>query len=187
MQNTEWLNTYEGETNLGRMSHVYPRRIFGTVGTLSGSVDTTWTATEAIEYIFGQWAADHAWFRYRPVPDLRFARTDQTYTGTLGQLSTDLIGIPQTKQSRQTMREILDEWLSAFPGTVVTEDETGAIVIVPRDGPAADSTPHKTVTNADAYSITQGPGDPRSTFNGATVNNRPWTRGSRSGPSVVNP
>lgn len=185
VQNGEWLNAYEGETNLGRMARVYPRRIFGTVWDLSEETVASWTATEAVSFIFERWAQEHEWFRFAPVPDLRFAQSDGSYSGTLGQLSTDLIGIPQTRTSRQTMREIVDEWLSAFPGAVVTEDETGAIVIVPRDGPDADTSPHKILTDDDAYSITQGPGDPRNTVNGCTVTNKPWA--VEEGVSVMQP
>lgn len=175
VQNQERLSAYAGETILGRMALTYPERIMGLVTDLSNSAATSWTLTEALTYVFGRWAADHAWFRYETVPDLRMARPDGDYSDGAGRPSTSVIGIPQSTTNRKSMREIVDEFLSAVPGTVLTTSATGELRIVPRDGPDADATAFKTLDGDDAYQVSTGFPDSRASVNGAIVTNRGWT------------
>src|SRR5690606_25445547 len=98
---------------------------------------------------------------------------------------TEIISIPQTREARLTMREIVDQWLSAFPGARLTVNTLGQVQIVPRDGPDADTTPYKTLTNDDAYSVTTGFPDQRTSVNAATVINNGWTK--EEGISLLQP
>lgn len=185
VQNQERLSAYAGETILGRMALTYPERIMDTVANLSNSAATSWTLTEALTYVFGRWAADHAWFRYETVPDLRMARPDGDYADGKGTPSTSVIGIPQSDRNRKSMRDIVDEFLSAVPGAVLTASTTGELRIVPRDGPDADATPSKTLDGDDAYQVSTGFPDQRSSVNGAIVTNRGWAK--EEGVSVMQP
>lgn len=170
-QNNERLSTYAGETVLGRMARTYPRRIMGKVEDLLSGSPVTATAQEAIDYIFQTWADDHEWFRYATVPDLRVANPAGDYSSNQGRLTTATVRIPQTRRGRLSMREVVDQWLSAFPGSMLTLDNLGRVRIAVRDGPDADATPFKTLSDDDAYSVSTGFPDQRTSVNAATANN----------------
>jgi len=182
-QGVEFLNDYSGETILSRMTRVYPPPIFTTVvdaglttfdieddtGTKVGDGAT---AQDVIDYVLTQWASTYDWFTFETVPDLRIL-SDGGYANAEA-VPSEVIVFPQSGDDRLTMRQILDELLSPFPGTVVRATSSGSLSIVPSYGPDANATPVEVLTERDAYSITTGKPTPQGIFNACTVSSQPY-------------
>lgn len=182
-RNQEMLSTFEGETKLGRMARVYPSRIMARIEDLDEfGGETSATAQEAIQYIFNQWASEFSWFTFETVPDLRLLvsaavgapRQHYIDNPSDGVVSVNAIVIAQEADSRQTMREIVDEWLGIFPGTVVRQNAAGNIELVPRVGPDAPSDAAVDLEWRDIISISDGEDDPKGVINRARVVSRGW-------------
>src|SRR5690606_9612685 len=127
------------------------------------------------------WAGEFDWFTYEPVPDLRLlvpgaVGAERQYyldNPTAGVLTTEAIVIPQDGDNRRTMREIIDEWLSIFPGTIVRQNSSGLIELVPRVGPDA---PVEVLALEwrDILSMSDGEDDPRGVVNVGRVTSQGW-------------
>ena len=182
-RNQEMLLTVEGETNLGRMARTYPGPIMIRVADIPGHSGETMTAQQAIQHVFDRWANEFPWFRPLPVPDLRLlvgeavAAPRQYYLDNpeAGVLTTEAIVIPQDGDDRRTMREIVDEWLSIFPGTIVRQNAAGSIELVPRVGPDAPDDAAVTLGWRDIISMSDGEDDPRGVVNRARCVSQGWT------------
>lgn len=181
-RNQEMLLTVEGETNLGRMARTYPGPIVTRVADIPGHSGETMTAQQAIQHVFDRWAAEFDWFAAEPVPDLRLlvpeavAAPRQHYLDhpEAGVLTVEAIVIPQDGDDRRTMREIVDEWLSIFPGTIVRQNAAGRIELVPRVGPDAPDGAALTLEWRDILSMSDGEDDPRGVVNRARVTSQGW-------------
>src|SRR5690606_31096475 len=127
------------------------------------------------------WAGEFDWFTYEPVPDLRLLvpgavgaeRQHYLDNPEAGVLTTEAIVIPQDGDNRRTMREIVDEWLSIFPGTIVRQDSQGRVELVPRVGPDAPADA-LTLEWRDILSMSDGEDDPRGVVNRARVESQGW-------------
>lgn len=177
-RNREYLKTYAGETKLGRMARTYPQPIMGRIADLAhfGGASTA-TAQEVLEYIFTTWASEFNWFSYESVPDLRLLigaavgnEKDYYVTGdaTAGKLEIEAVAIPQETGNRRNMRQIVDEWLAIFPGTILRQNSRGNIELVPRVGPDVPDVAHNLAWR-DLYDITEGEDDPRGVINRCRV------------------
>ncbi|HET9026102.1 MAG TPA: hypothetical protein VFN07_01050 [Trueperaceae bacterium] len=181
-RNQEMLTTVEGETNLGRLAGVYPSGIMVPATSIPGAVGGVVTAQQAIQYVTAQWASAHPWLSFAPIPDLRLmvpsavAAPRQHYLDNPGDgvLTTAAVVIPQEGNERRSMREILDEWLAIFPGTIVRQTSTGVIELVPRVGPDAPSGAAVTLTWGDLTGISDGEDDPSGVTNRCRVTSQGW-------------
>lgn len=195
-QSTEFLNDYSGETLLSRMARVYPLPIFGKVDDLGLTTFTlsdgdekdigqAATAQDVITYVFTQWASEYAWFAYETVPDLRLKVESPTAAGiatpsdyssdaTLGRAYAQVIQFIQDTDNKKTMRQILDELLSPFYGTVVRGNADGRLEIIPVYGPDASNDPVVTLTDKDAYTETTGQPSPTGVINKWTFRSQPY-------------
>lgn len=182
-RNQEMLVTVEGETNLGRMARTYPGPIMIRVADIPGHSGETMTAQQAIQYVFDRWSSEFAWFQPLPVPDLRLlvpeavADPRQHYIDNpyAGVVTVEAIVIPQEGDDRRTMREIVDEWLAIFPGTIVRQNAAGSIELVPRVGPDAPDDAAVTLGWRDIISMSDGEDDPRGVVNRARCVSQGWT------------
>lgn len=199
-QTTEYLNDYAGETILSRMARTYPPSVFGGAAEVFGGTLDTYvptdgegnaleahaTAQEIITGMFVYWAELYDWFTVGTIPDLRLLVPSPDNPGNatpseystepeLGRVGSPVISFAQDDDNRRTMRDILDNLLSPFPGTVVRVSELNDLVIVPAYGPDADASPVRTLTEKDAYSITTGQPNPKGIINRVTVRSTPWT------------
>lgn len=180
-RNQEMLTTVEGETNLGRMAGTYPTRIMLRAEDVPGWAGDPITAQAAVQHIFDRWTSEFPWFVAEPVPDLRLlvpeavASPRQHYIDvpTAGLVTTEAIAIPQDVESRRTMRDLVDEWLSIFPGTIIRQNSAGRIELVPRVGPDAPETPLELAWR-DILRISDGEDDPRGVINRARVVSQGW-------------
>lgn len=192
-RNQEMLVTVEGETNLGRMASTYPERIMVPARDLPGQVNDRVTAQQAIQYVVAQWSAQHPWLVFEPIPDFRFvmpgalAAPRQYYVDnpTAGVLTIGAVTIEQDGNSRRTMREILDEWVSVFPGTVLRQTSRGTIELVPRVGPDAPDGVAVTLGWRDLKGISDGTDDPRGVVNLCRVTSQGWE--FREGEALASP
>lgn len=169
----ERLSEYAGGTTLGRMADAYPDPIRARAVDLVGT--DTMTAQELLDALFERWASEFPWFTFQPVPDLRYRVEGDDYTGDRGVLTVEAVLYPQDEDEgrRLSMRQILDEILSIFPGTGITQDSAGSLVLRPTYGPDAPSSPSVTMTNEDAFSVSTGDRpDPRRVYNRARVTSR---------------
>lgn len=181
-RNQEMLVTVEGETNLGRLAGVYPAGIMVPATSIPGNAGGTVTAQQAIQHVTAQWASEHPWLSFAPIPDLRLmvpsavAAPRQHYLDNPGDgvLTTAAVVIPQEGNERRSMREILDEWLAIFPGTIVRQTSTGVIELVPRVGPDAASGAAVTLTWGDLTGISDGEDDPSGVTNRCRVTSQGW-------------
>jgi len=206
-QSTEFVNDYAGETILSRMARVYPAPEMAKVADAFNASLTTFTvdgttfasAQQVLTGFFAKWASAYDWFSYATVPDLRLKvpslagagnmtpseYDDVTASGTLttrevreyGIVGAEVVFYPQDDDNRLTMRQILDELLAPFPGTVVRANASGELEIVPSYGPDADTSAAITLTNRDAYTVTAGQPSPEGVINRCTVTSQPyvWT------------
>lgn len=181
-RNQEMLVTVDGETNLGRMARVYPEALMLPATSIPGESGGLVTAQQAIQHVLNSWESAHPWLVFEPVPDLRIlepgAVSDprQYYidNAAAGVLTTAAVVIPQDGTDRRSMRDILDEWLSIFPGTIVRQTSSGTIELVPRVGPDAPEDPAVTLTWRDLIAISEGDPDPRGVINRARVTSQGW-------------
>lgn len=181
-RNQEMLTTVEGETNLGRLAGVYPAGIMVPATSIPGASGGVVTAQQAIQHVTNQWASEHPWLSFAPIPDLRLmvpsavAAPRQHYIDNPGDgvLTTAAVVIPQEGNERRSMREILDEWLAIFPGTIVRQTSTGVIELVPRVGPDAPSGAAVTLTWSDLTGISDGEDDPSGVTNRCRVTSQGW-------------
>lgn len=181
-RNQEMLVTVEGETNLGRLAGVYPAGIMVPATSIPGASGGVVTAQQAIQHVTNQWASEHPWLSFAPIPDLRLmvpgavAAPRQHYIDHPGDgvLTTAAVVIPQEGNERRSMREILDEWLAIFPGTIVRQTSTGVIELVPRVGPDAPSGAAVTLTWSDLTGISDGEDDPSGVTNRCRVTSQGW-------------
>lgn len=181
-RNQEMLITVDGETNLGRMARVYPEALMQPAVGIPGESGGVVTAQQAIQHVLNSWESAHPWLVFEPVPDLRIlepgAVSDprQYYIDNVaaGVLTTAAVVIPQDGTDRRSMRDILDEWLSIFPGTIVRQTSGGTIELVPRVGPDAPEAPAVTLTWRDLTAISEGDPDPRGVINRARVTSQGW-------------
>lgn len=179
-RNAEMLVAVEGETNLGRMARVYPSPVMTRVADIPGHSGDTMTAQEAIAHVFSRWAEEFPWFEFEPVPDLRLLVPEavgdprQHYLDNpdAGVVTIEAIAIPQDTENRRTMREIVDEWLSIFPGTIVRQTSGGLIELVPRVGPDAPDAAALQLEWRDVLEMSDGEDDPRGVINRARVESR---------------
>lgn len=169
-RNFEHLDTYRGETLLGRMSRSYPKRIMIRAKDIAsfGNPDKI-TAQQAVDFIFSLWRDEFSWFQFEPVPDLRYP------SGSIdgGVLSIEAIAIPQGDKQRRSMRQIVDEWLSVFAGTLLRQNSVGKIELVPRIGPDAPQ-PDLELTWHDLYTLSDGRPDPRGVVNRCRVESKAY-------------
>lgn len=177
-RNSDLRVTTTGETIMGRLARTIPPRLMDRVADIT--LADTMTAQEAIQYILDQWTAEYDWFAAEPTPDLRLLVDEaignerQYYVDNpdAGLITTGAIVIPQEtegdRDERRTMREIIDEWLAIFPGTIVRANSAGRLEIVPRVGPDAPQVT-KQLTWADIKAISDGEDDPRGITNQARV------------------
>lgn len=181
-RNQEMLTTVEGETNLGRLASTYPAAIMLPATVIPGASGGVVTAQQAIQHVTNQWASEHPWLSFAPIPDLRLmvpsavAAPRQHYIDNPGDgvLTTAAVVIPQEGNERRSMREILDEWLAIFPGTIVRQTSTGVIELVPRVGPDAPSGAAVTLTWGDLTGISDGEDDPSGVTNRCRVTSQGW-------------
>ncbi len=181
-RNQEMLTTVEGETNLGRLAHTIAPRIFSRGTSIPGNVDGVVTAQQAIQHVVNRWSSEHPWLVFEPIPDLRLlvpeavAAPRQYYLDnpTAGVLTTSNVVIEQEGNERRTMREVLDEWLQIFPGTIVRQTSAGTIELVPRVGPDAPDGAALTLTWRDLARMSDGEDDPRGIYNRARVTSQGW-------------
>lgn len=183
-RNSDLRVTTTGETIMGRLARTIPPRLMDRVADIT--LADTMTAQEAIQYILDQWTAEYDWFAAEPTPDLRLLVDEaignerQYYVDNpdAGLITTGAIVIPQEtegdRDERRTMREIIDEWLAIFPGTVIRANSEGRVAIVPRVGPDLPETPVRTLTWRDIKAISEGENDPRGITNQARVVNQGW-------------
>jgi len=181
-RNQEMLVTVEGETNLGRLASVYPSGIMVPASAIPGASGGVVTAQQAIQHVTNQWESAHPWLSFAPIPDLRLmvpgavAAPRQHYLDNPGDgvLTTAAVVIPQEGNERRSMREILDEWLAIFPGTIVRQTSSGVIELVPRVGPDAPSGAAVALTWGDLTSISDGEDDPSGVTNRCRVTSQGW-------------
>jgi len=197
-QSTGFVNEYAGETILSRMTRVYPAPVMARVEDyVTGSIYTVdgedfATPQTLLTQLFTDWAATYDWFEYATVPDLRLKVPDPgainggdgignaipaqyTADATLGRVGAQVLFYPQTEDEKLTMRQILDELLSPFPGTVVRQNASGQLSIVPSYGPDADTSPSVILTDKDAYTVTTGQPSPDGIINRVTITSQPYT------------
>lgn len=172
VQNTSEEQQFDGITLLSRLASWYPPPIFDTVTNLGIVSSGTATAQQVIQHVLDEWAAAASWFTAETVPDLRlringYAPSD--YTASDGVVQCETVTIAQDGDDRRTARQILDDLLSPFPSTIVRQNSSGNLAIVPVYGPDADETAHLTLTNDDLYSVSQGKPDPWLIKNRATA------------------
>jgi len=98
-------------------------------------------------------------------------------TRDYGIVGAEVVFYPQDDDQKLTMRQILDELLAPFPGTVVRANASGNLEIVPSYGPDASNTAAVTLTNKDCYTVSQGQPNPEGVINRCTVTSQPyvWT------------
>lgn len=181
-RNLEMLVTVDGETNLGRMARTIPGSVMRPAASIPGNVNGLVTAQQAIQYIVNLWAAEHTWLVFEPIPDLRImlpeaiADPRQYYLDNpaAGILTIAAITIQQAEQQRRSMREILDEWLEIFTGTIVRQTSRGTIELVPRVGPDAPDGVAATLTWDDLLALSDGEDDPSGVTNRARVTSQGW-------------
>lgn len=181
-RNQEMLTTVEGETNLGRLAHTIAPRIFTRGASIPGNVGGVVTAQQAIQHVVNRWASEHPWLVFEPIPDLRLLVPEavsaprQYYVDnpTAGVLTTSNIVIEQEGNERRTMREVLDEWLRIFPGTILRQTSAGTIEIVPRVGPDAPDGPALELSWRDFARFSDGEDDPRGVYNRARTTSQGW-------------
>lgn len=181
-RNTEMLTTVEGETNLGRLAHTIAPRIFTRGSSIPGNVGGVVTAQQAIQHVVNRWASEHPWLVFEPIPDLRVLMPEavsaprQYYVDNpdAGVLTTSNVVIEQEGNDRRTMREVLDEWLQIFPGTIVRQTSRGTIELVPRVGPDAPDDPSVELAWRDLARMSDGENDPRGIYNRARVTSQGW-------------
>lgn len=193
-QSTEFINEYAGETLLSRMTRVYPgpqrakvaEAFNGSLATYTDSEGRVYaTAQDVLSALFAEWADTYDWFAYADVPDLRlrmFKNGQQPVTpseyaadATLGRVGMEVLYFPQDDDGRLSMREMIDEILSPFPGTILRANALGQVQIVPIYGPNATdaATPAVTLAEKDVYSISEGKANPRGVINECKVTSRP--------------
>lgn len=175
-----------GETIMARLARTISPRIMQRVANIPGHGADTMTAQAAIQYILDAWTAAYEWFGAEPVPDLRLLvdaavgneRDHYVDNPDAGIITTQAIAIPQDEEpdrdNRRTMREIIDEWLAIFPGTIVRANSDGRVEIVPRVGPDLPEQPVRILTWRDVTAISEGEDDPRGIVNQARVVNQGW-------------
>lgn len=185
-RNMDLRASVTGETIMARLARTIPPRIMQRVANIPGHPTDSMTAQAAIQYILDQWTAAYPWFGAEPVPDLRLLvdsavgneRDHYIDNPQAGIITTQAIAIPQDEEAdrdnRRTMREIIDEWLAIFPGTVIRANSEGRVAIVPRVGPDLPETPVRTLTWRDIKAISEGENDPRGITNQARVVNQGW-------------
>lgn len=185
-RNQEMLVTVEGETNLGRMAHTVPAAIMRAANDIPGNVGGLVTAQQAIQAVVDEWSAQHTWLQFEPIPDLRFVVGDalgdprQYYLDhpDAGVLTIAAVTIPQgndgNQNERRTMREILDEWLAVFTGTIVRQNSAGRIELVPLVGPDAPDGPALSLAWRDLLALSDGEDDPSGVINRARVTSQAW-------------
>lgn len=181
-RNQEMLVTVDGETNLGRLASTYPAAIMRPATVIPGASGGVVTAQQAIQHVLDSWANAHSWLTFEAVPDLRLlepgavAAPRQHYVdhASAGVLTTVAVVIPQDGTDRRSMRDILDEWLAIFPGTVVRQTSSGSIELVPRVGPDAPVDAALTLTWRDLLAVSDGDADPRGVINRARVTSQGW-------------
>lgn len=181
-RNTEMLTTVEGETNLGRLAHTIAPRIFTRGTSIPGNDGGVVTAQQAIQHVVNRWSSEHPWLVFEPIPDLRLLvpaavnAPRQYYLDNpdAGVLTTSNVVIEQEGNDRRTMREVLDEWLQVFPGTIVRQTSAGTIELVPRVGPDAPDGAALTLTWRDLARMSGGENDPRGIYNRARVTSQGW-------------
>lgn len=184
--NTERLSTYIFETKIGRMARTFPPKLWERVDKISalashlrngdGTLDPTGdrvTAQAALQYIFDQWTATYDWFSAELVPDLRTWWPSEDYSGTHGVVYVLAIRIRQERNRRQSMLDILREYLSPFSVTP-RQNSAGNIELVPQHGPDADATPVITLTEKDIVwpGLSDGGADTRFAKNLINVTNQ---------------
>lgn len=181
-RNQEMLTTFEGETNLGRLAHTIAPRIFTRGTSIPGNDGGVVTAQQAIQHVVNRWSSEHPWLVFEPIPDLRLLvpaavnAPRQYYLDNpdAGVLTTSNVVIEQEGNDRRTMREVLDEWLQVFPGTIVRQTSAGTIELVPRVGPDAPDGAALTLTWRDLARMSGGENDPRGIYNRARVTSQGW-------------
>lgn len=182
-RNQEMLVTVDGETNLGRMASTIPEALMLPASSIAGESGGVVTAQQAIQHVVDTWSSTYPWLQFEPIPDLRFVEPGavgnerQFYidNASAGVLTTAAVVIPQEQDARRSMREILDEWLSIFPGTIVRQNSAGRIELVPRVGPDAPEDVALTLTWDDLLAISDGEDDPRGVINRCRVTSQGWS------------
>lgn len=184
-RNSDLRVTTVGETIMGRLARTIPPRLMLRTTSLPGNPDTI-TAQTAIQYILDQWTERYPWFAAETVPDLRLLVDEaignerQHYIDNpeAGIITTGAIVIPQEaegdRDERKTMREIIDEWLAIFPGTIVRANSGGRLEIVATVGPDAPQV-EKHLAWADIKRISDGENDPRGITNQARAVSQGYT------------
>ena len=194
-QTQEFVNQYTGETLLSRMTRTYGPAVIGKADELfdgslplftEGGVSYT-TPQALIDAIFSQWNSLYPWFNFVRVPDLRLRVRDTTSgtlaaatpaqyaaDATLGRIGSPALFYEQSDESKLTMRQMLDELLSPFPGTIVRATPGNQLEIVPAYGPDAIASSVVTLTAKDAYQVSQGQSNPVGIINKATVTSVPY-------------
>jgi hypothetical protein len=181
-RNQEMLVTVDGETNLGRMASTIPEALMLPASSIPGESGGLVTAQRAIQHVVDTWSSAYPWLQFEPIPDLRFVEPGavgnerQFYldNASAGVLTTAAVVIPQEQDARRSLREILDEWLSIFPGTIVRQTSLGTIELVPRVGPDAPEDVTLTLTWDDLLAISDGEDDPRGVINRCRVTSQGW-------------
>lgn len=181
-RNREMLTIVDGETNLGRLANSIPPALMLPATSIPGESGGLVTAQQAIQHVVDSWSAQFPWLAFEPVPDLRYVLPGavgaerQYYLDypTAGILTTAAVVIPQEQDARRSMREILDEFLAIFPGTIVRQDSAGRIELVPRVGPDAPEDVALTLTWDDLLAISDGEDDPRGVINRCRVTSQGW-------------
>lgn len=170
---------YDGVTSLTLMERVFPNQIL--ITTTNAGLGVTASAQAIITYVFAQWAAQYAWFTYKPVPDLRMRDVSVTddWASSLNLRLTTLfdtaIRVLQPKDNPRSMRAMLEDLLSPFPGTQFYMDAAGDLVLRPVYGPDADATPFKTLADSDVVTISIGEPSVDNIINRCTVSFRRFT------------
>lgn len=83
------------------------------------------TGKEALEYVLTQFALQHSWFWFKPIPEL-FLRVGATTIP----LKYDAIRIVLDEENPQTLKEVLDEWFAFLPDFAFRVDADNELVVV---------------------------------------------------------
>lgn len=169
----ERLAEYVGSTILGRMADAYPSPIRARATDLVGT--STMTAQQLLSALFERWQDEFPWFFYELVPDLRYRVEGDDYTGDRGTLTVEGVLYTQDEDTgrRLSIRQILDEILSIFPGTGIVQTADGEIGLRPTYGPDAPDSAAVVLDNSDVFSVSTGDRpDPRRVYNRARVTSR---------------
>lgn len=173
-QTKEYLTRVTGSTMLTLMNRTYPGR-FVWQNPNGG------TPQEVLTTLFRAWynartstgVRLYPWFNYAPVPDLRTLTPEllapHEYGPNDGAIAIRGLLLEQKLGERLTMREIIDNILSAFPGVTYHQNASGQLEIRTPYGPDAHPSYAVAIKPSHVTDISIGREDPFSIENRWTV------------------